>query len=182
MVMQKIIVASENPVKINASLAGFRRMFPDEEFSVEGVSVESGISDQPIGNEETYQGACNRLDNVQEKSPNADYWVGIEGGIEITDSGMQVAAWIVIRSRNGQFGKGKSSTFVLPPEVAKHVHEGKELGTATDIVFSKINSKQGGGSIAELTGGVLNRTGYYEEAVICALIPFKNPVLYPLHS
>ena len=178
--MQKIIVASLNPVKINATLAGFTRMFPMDEFSVEGMPIESGVNDQPIGSDETYQGANNRLETIQHKSPGADYWVAIEGGVEINDNTVEVSAWILITSKKGQIGKAKSAMFVLPPAMAQHVRDGKEVGTATDIVFGKKNSKQGGGSIGVLTDDVITRTSYYEEAVICALIPFKNPELYPL--
>jgi inosine/xanthosine triphosphatase len=178
--MKHIIVASENPVKIKAALNGFERMFPNVEFSITGMPVMSGVNEQPIGNSETYRGACNRLEAIQSTSPHADYWIGLEGGVEITNDEIAATAWIVIRSRDGQYGKGKAGMFILPPVVSKYVHEGKELGTATDIVFSKTNSKQKGGTIAELTDGLITRTSYYEEAVICALIPFKNPKLYPI--
>jgi inosine/xanthosine triphosphatase len=178
--MKKIIVASQNPVKINATLSGFQRMFPNEKFSIEGVAVQSGVRDQPIGSEETLRGANNRLKNAQLLSPKADYWVGLEGGVEIDDLEVASTAWIVIKSQYGQFGKGKPGLFVLPPSVASHIHDGKELGVATDIVFGRTNSKQVGGSIVELTDGLIDRTKHYEEAVIFALIPFKNPELYPL--
>ncbi len=178
--MLKIIVASKNPVKINATRRGFEQMFPELEFSVEGVSAESGVSDQPIGREETLQGAYNRLEKIAIDQPDADYWVGIEGGIEVHDEEMEVSAWVVIRGKNGRTGKGRTGTFVLPPVIASHVDDGKELGTATDIVFNQTNSKQAGGSIGQLTGGLIDRTAHYDVGVIFALISFKNPPLYPL--
>ena len=46
----KIVVASKNPVKINATDAGFSTYF--EGVEVLGVSVESGVSDQPKSDEE----------------------------------------------------------------------------------------------------------------------------------
>ncbi|CAN5368539.1 inosine/xanthosine triphosphatase [soil metagenome] len=180
--MKKIMVASMNPVKINATGAGFRRMFPDDDFSVEGTAVESGVKEQPIGSDETYQGALNRLTSVQARSTDVDYWVAIEGGVEIHGDDIEVSAWIIIKSKDGRSGKAKSAMFVLPSEMAQHVRNGKEVGTATDIVFGQKNSKQGGGSIGVLTNDVITRTSYYEEAVICALVPFKNPELYPLSS
>jgi inosine/xanthosine triphosphatase len=176
--MKHIIVASENPVKLQATIHGFERMFPETKFSIEGLSVMSGVNAQPIGNDETYQGACNRVEAIELSNPDADYWIGLEGGVEIDNEEIAATAWIVIKSRDGQFGKGKAGMFILPPAVSKHIHEGKELGVATDIVFSKTNSKQAGGTIAELTNGLITRTSYYEEAVVCALIPFKNPELY----
>jgi inosine/xanthosine triphosphatase len=178
--MQKIIVASKNPVKLNATRRGFEQMFPGIDFEVEGVSVESGVNDQPIGRDETLQGAKNRLEGIVAAIPDADYWVGIEGGIEIHDENMEVSAWIVIRDRSGQNGKGQTGTFILPPAIAEHIRDGKELGTATDIVFNQTNSKQAGGSIGELTGGLVDRTAHYDVGVIFALIPFKNPKLYQI--
>lgn len=178
--MPKVIVASQNPVKLNATRRGFEQMFPRDKFSIEGIDVTSGVSDQPMGHDETYQGAANRVNAAMRAVSDADYWVGLEGGIETRGAEMEVSAWIVIQSRDGRTGKGKTGAFVLPPEMSAHIHEGKELGTATDLVFSKTNSKQAGGAIAELTGDVIDRTAHYEVGVIFALIPFKNPKLYPL--
>jgi len=55
--MKKVIVASKNPVKINAVKIGFEKMFPEECFVFEGVSVPSGVKDQPVGNHEILTGA-----------------------------------------------------------------------------------------------------------------------------
>lgn len=46
--MKKVIVASTNPVKIEATKIGLSKMFPQESFDVRGFSVPSGISDQPM--------------------------------------------------------------------------------------------------------------------------------------
>jgi len=178
--MKKIIVASNNPVKIQASLAGFQKMFPEEEFSAEGVSVESGVKDQPDTDEETYQGALNRIKNASVAVPDADFWVGLEGGIALQHDEMVTFAWILIRGKNGQIGKGRTGTLFLPSKVAELIRQGKELGEADDIVFGKTNSKQANGAVGLLTHDVITRTDSYESAVVSALIPFKNPELYPL--
>lgn len=174
----KIVIASKNPVKINAALAAFNRMFPDETFEAEGVSVESGVRDQPLDDSETYTGAVNRAINARATQPDAEYWVGLEGGVEVKDNDMESFAWSVVIDKNGTLGKGKTSTFFLPPRVAELIKEGKELGEADDIVFQKQNSKQLNGAVGLLTGDVITREGYYTEATIFALIPHKNPTLY----
>jgi len=125
----------------------------------------------------TLEGATNRARAASEQLSNADYWVGIEGGIEDTGS-MAAFAWVVIKSSN-QEGKARTGTFFLPNEVAKWVRAGKELGEADDLVFNKHNSKQANGAVGLLTDNVTDRTRFYEEAIILALIPFKNPELYP---
>jgi non-canonical (house-cleaning) NTP pyrophosphatase len=91
---------------------------------------------------------------------------------------MAAFAWVVIKSSN-QEGKARTGTFFLPNEVAKWVRAGKELGEADDLVFNKHNSKQANGAVGLLTDNVTDRTRFYEEAIILALIPFKNPELYP---
>jgi len=176
--MKKIIVASTNPVKIKAAQDGFQRMFPGEEFEVAGVSVASGVSDQPMDDQETYQGALNRANNASQASPGADFYVGLEGGIEAKGDDMEAFAWMVVRSRDGKTGKGRTGSFFLPQRVVELIHEGKELGEADDIVFAQTNSKQANGTVGNLTGDAVTRSSYYTEAVVLALIPFKNPELY----
>jgi inosine/xanthosine triphosphatase len=176
--MKKVIVASTNPVKINTTEIGFARMFPGETFEVAGMSAPSGVSDQPMSSEETIRGAINRVRNVSKLDPQADYWVGIEGGLEEADCELEAFAWVVVQSKEGKTGKGRTGSFFLPSKVYELVKSGKELGEADDILFGMTNSKQNNGAVGILTGDVLTRTTYYEQAVILALIPFKNESLY----
>lgn len=173
----KIVIASKNPVKIRAALGAFQKMFPSEVFEIEGVSVVSGVQEQPQDDKETFEGAWNRADNAS-KIEDADFWVGIEGGIEQKNSEMEAFAWAVVKAQNGTFGKGKTGTFFLPPKIVELIKQGKELGEADNIVFGRENSKQENGAVGILTDDVIDRTKYYTEAVILALIPFKNTTLY----
>ncbi len=176
--MTKIIVASKNPVKIEAALQGFQEMFPKKEFQATGVSVPSGVSDQPLGDEETYQGALNRVRGARDVQPEADYWVGIEGGNLTTRHGVETMAWVIVLSKD-RMGKARTAGFYLPPKVVELLDQGYELGHADDIVFGVDNSKQSTGSAGLLTDNVMNRLRFYVPAVILALIPFKQTALYP---
>ncbi|WP_020536734.1 inosine/xanthosine triphosphatase [Lewinella cohaerens] len=173
----KIIVASKNPVKVDSALAGFQEMFPDQSFTAEGISVPSGVSDQPLGDEETYQGAWNRVQAAKAALSDADFWIGIEGGNIIKDKEMEVMAWVVVLSKT-QLGKARTAGFYLPPKVIELVNQGYELGHADDLIFGVSNSKQTGGSSGLLTDGVMNRKRFYVPAVILALIPFLKVELY----
>ncbi|MBN2550800.1 MAG: inosine/xanthosine triphosphatase [Anaerolineales bacterium] len=172
-----VVVASQNPVKLQAVQKGFERMFPTQRFELHGVSAPSGVSDQPASDSETLRGAMNRARAVSQAQPQADYWVGVEGGIEEQDGEMAAFAWIVVLSRQGM-GKGRTGTFFLPPRVAGLIRQGMELGEADDIVFGRSNSKQENGAIGLLTGNAVDRAQLYEQAVVLALTPFKNPALY----
>lgn len=174
--MKTIIVASTNPVKIQAALDGFRLIFPDEAFTAQGVSVPSGVSDQPMSDEETLTGALNRARAAREKMPDADFWAGIEGGCEEKFGALWAYAWVVVLG-DDRVGKSRTGAFTLPHEIAALVRQGVELGEADDRVFGRSNSKQSNGAVGILTADVIDRTGYYEHAVVLALVPFKNPNL-----
>ncbi|GJP86763.1 hypothetical protein CLOP_g16748 [Closterium sp. NIES-67] len=81
---RRVVVASRNPVKINAAGDALRRLFPHESFELEGYPADSGVSDQPMGDAETLAGARNRLMHVARSSAaeGADFVVAIEGGVE----------------------------------------------------------------------------------------------------
>jgi inosine/xanthosine triphosphatase len=176
--MKKVIIASSNPVKVNATKDGFTTMYPGEEFIFTGIKLNHDISPQPMSDKETLLGAEKRSKLCQELVEDADYWVGLEGGVEIEGDDLVAFAWIVIRSRE-RMSKARTGAFNLPPAVAKLVLEGKELGEADDIVFNRQNSKQENGAVGLLTHDIIDRKRYYSHAVILALIPFLNPDHYP---
>lgn len=73
--MTVIVIGSVNKDKINA-------LKENTEYTVIGVNVESGVSEQPYGIEETHNGAKNRAMNAyKEHSLNGDIFIGIESGI-----------------------------------------------------------------------------------------------------
>ena len=45
------------------------------------TDAQSGVSAQPVGKEETSQGAFNRAEEARAAFPDADAWVGIENGV-----------------------------------------------------------------------------------------------------
>lgn len=174
--LKKVVIASKNPVKIEATQAGFQRMFENEHFVFEGVSVPSEVGDQPITHKETLEGAKNRAKNAKAQFPKADYWVGVEGGIYEDDFGMQAFAWIVIITEEN-ISQAQTAVFYLPEPIAKMVREGMELGEADDLYFGRSNSKQKDGAVGILTNGEIDRKSYYEHAMIMAIIPFKMNAL-----
>jgi inosine/xanthosine triphosphatase len=191
--MKIIAVASTNPVKVKAAQAGFEKMFPAEEFVFQMVKAPSGVSDQPASDEETFLGALNRARRTAELRPEADFWVGIEGGVqecsfEACQDEMMAFAWVVVLAQDPtnstrrvpelRCGKGRTGTFFLPKAVVELVRQGMELGEADDAVFGRSNSKQENGAVGLLTGDVIDRTLLYEGAVALALIPFRNQALY----
>ena len=174
--MKTVTIASLNPAKINAVKSAFEAAFPQQEFDFKGVSVASGVADQPMSNQETYQGAINRVHNAAQAIPNSDFYVGLEAGIEDNVT----FAWMVIES-NGQRGESRSASLMLPPQVIEKLVHANELGDVMDEVFGTDNIKQKGGAIGLLTHNQLTRSSVYHQALILALIPFVNPEHFPNH-
>jgi inosine/xanthosine triphosphatase len=151
-----VIIGSRNPIKIQCTEEAFELAF-GKRFMVQGLNVGSGVGKQPIGDSETYEGAFNRAFNSKVAFPEADYWVGIEGGAEEIGEEFIAFAWIVITDRAGKIGKAKTAAFFLPEVVRNLVKQGMELGEADDQVFNIVNSKQDNGAVGILTNGVTSR-------------------------
>ncbi len=175
----KVLVASRNPVKLRACQQAFTHVFPLETQEVTGIEVKSGVSAQPSGIEETRQGAQNRVQALLQSRFNADYYVGIEGGITQIETRIYAFAWIVI-SNGKQIADACTAHFPLPDKLTALIKQGLELGDANDIVFGEQNSKQKGGAIGLLTAGSISRAALYVPAVEMAMIPFRpeNAKLY----
>jgi inosine/xanthosine triphosphatase len=174
--VRRIAVGSTNPVKIGAARAVIAQCWPDA--GVEGVSVPSGVSDQPFGDDETIRGALARA-GAARAALGADLGVGIEGGVvERGDGSMFTCAWAAIVDADGRQGVGGSLAMPLPREVAEMIRGGLELGHAMDRLVREHNTKQGKGAVGILTAGLVDRQRAYEVLVSYALAPFLTPDLY----
>ena len=171
--MPLAVVASANPVKIEALSLALRRLLPQQTWEVQGRDLPSGVADQPMSDAETLQGALNRARRARQAVPQAQLWLGLEGGIEEIDGRLRCFAWAQMLAP-GLSGRSRTATHDLPEEVARLVRAGHELGDANDRVFGRHNSKQGSGSVGLLTGDALTRRDYYVQAVLLALIPLRN--------
>ncbi|HEY8455305.1 MAG TPA: inosine/xanthosine triphosphatase [Actinopolymorphaceae bacterium] len=174
----RIAIASSNPVKHRATLEAVRVALGVDDVDVLPVEVDSGVPAQPVGDQQTLLGARQRAERARALVPDADMWVGLEGGVAEREGALECLAWVVILGTgpSGELIKGesRSATFTLPVEIADQVRQGVELGEATDRVFDQKNSKRGSGTVGPLTGGVIDRVAYYAHAAVLALVPFRN--------
>lgn len=85
----RIAVGTTNPCKVEAVKIAFESVF-DLPITIDPYSVESGVSDQPFGDEETRIGAYNRARSALVASisagKNANFGVGLEGGVHVGKS------------------------------------------------------------------------------------------------
>ncbi len=174
-----VLVGSENPVKIEATKEAFEKYF--ENVRVMGIKVNSGVPDQPV-NHQTFEGARNRALRLMEISKkqgiDADFFVGIEGGIIQLLSKWFAFGGMCIIDKHGKLGYGTSPLFELPDKVTEHLLNGVELGHVMDKLTGEENTKQKQGAVGIFTKGIMDRKSFYVNGLVVALIPFLNDELY----
>jgi inosine/xanthosine triphosphatase len=205
--VERVRVGSLNEPKLEAVRSALAP-YTSPGLSIEGVSVPSGVSEQPVGYEEIAAGARNRARAAFEgsgESSGCDLAVGIEDGlVELcVDAGasevMNVGCAVV--TDGARESLGFSSGFAYPPDCAgPALRDRTPIGDLFDRYWARhrgsasagpggdgsakpedaLPSARTSGNIGKLTLGVLERSDYGRHAVLCALVRFLNPSLYPL--
>lgn len=175
----QIIIASESPVKRKATEQAFKALFPTESHDFICTKTDSGISDQPMSCEETLTGSINRVKHARKLYPEANFYVGLEGGVTDVRGHLHSMGWVTIEDPSGKQSHGRTISFALPKAISKLILEEKmELGHATDSVFGQSESKLSySGTIGPLTNNEITYLNWYTHAVIGDLIPHKNQEL-----
>lgn len=171
-----IAVGSTNPTKIDPVKEIFSKHFNN--VVVKGIAIDSGVDDQPMDDEEMYQGALNRARKALEMVNNAEYGVGIEGGLHKRSYGWFEHSLVVIINRKGKIGVGASGGLVLPETIMQKIHNGKTLEEAVDELFKTKKIGQGIGMFGLMTKGVVTRASGVAHGVAFALAPFLHPNFY----
>ncbi|NTX99629.1 inosine/xanthosine triphosphatase [Deinococcus sp. JMULE3] len=170
-----VLVGSLNPGKVQPVQEVFAALFPGLE--VRGVSVPSGVRDQPIGVEETRRGAVNRARSAA-RLPGATWGVGLEGGVRVEGGQGWLFGVVAATRADGTLYTSRTAELPLPPLVLPRVLGGQELGPVMDGLLGTRDLKRGVGTVGALTGGLVTRPGVWAQALALALAPALNPDLY----
>jgi inosine/xanthosine triphosphatase len=176
----KVVVASANPVKINA-VEEIIKLYSFLSYAqVIARPVPSLVSEQPLFFEEIVLGAKNRAENAFE---DCDYSVGLESGLfKLPGSESTYMCICVCTIYDGEkHHLGLSCGFVLPPKIVSLIlNEGMNLGDAAYHSGLTTNPKLGSseGAIGVLTKGRITRTEGIKHALTAALISLENKNLY----
>ena len=171
-----VAVGSLNPAKIEAARLAFGALWPGAIDGVRGFDVSSGVAAQPMTDAEAIRGARNRAARAIGLC-QADYSVGIEGGVDQIDGSWFNSGWAVVIDRAGREGLGSTLRMQVPLALMELVLAGRELGDACDMVFGRSDAQRTEGFVSLMTGNAIHRTGALCDAVIAALTPFLHPAL-----
>ncbi|WP_422616072.1 inosine/xanthosine triphosphatase [Photorhabdus hainanensis] len=117
--MYHVIAATTNPAKIKAISLAFDDVFGPGTYRIEDINVDSSVPQQPIGNTETRTGARQRVMAARQVRPEADFWVGVEAGIEDD----MTFAWMVVEYQQIR-GESRSASLMLPEKILDGIREG----------------------------------------------------------
>ena len=170
----KILMGTKNPGKIEGARQAFEKYF--ENVEIEGISVESEVSNQPV-NKEIFLGAKNRVKNLKkyakQNNLKADYYIASEAGItDLLGEWIDINA-VVIEDAEGYQSVGISQGFQIPQKYVQEIKE-TELGKVMDKIFEKEKLGQGKGGISYLTKGQVSRIDLTKSAFLMALINHIN--------
>ncbi|MEM8534789.1 MAG: inosine/xanthosine triphosphatase [Chloroflexota bacterium] len=175
-----IAVGSSNPSKVNAVRSVIERA--QLEATVHPFDAPSGVASQPIGVAEMTQGARQRAMYAR-TSMQADWGVGMEGGVEFDQDGsVWLFSMVVIVTKEQGESRARGGQIRLPSIVAQRLHTGAELGPLMDELVGTTDLKRGLGAIGYLTKGLITREESYCDSFSRALAPLLHPHLYtPSH-
>lgn len=170
-----VAAGTTNPAKLKPVQAVFGQVFMGAQ--VTGLSVPSGVREQPIGEEETFLGAINRAQAALAGVPGAAWGVGLEGGVRFDLRGCWLFGAVAVVG-GARLEVGRTAELKLPPQVAARIGAGEELGPVMDALTGEQNTKQKAGTVGFLTNGLLSRADVWQMGLTLALAPFINPEMY----
>jgi len=173
----RIAVGSERLSKQEGVRKAFSHYFDCVE--VMGVKCGSGVSNQPMSDDETIEGAVNR---AKAALPHGELGVGIEAGIKPVKhsiNGYLNTTWCAIIDADGFLTVGSAPDFEYPKAIIEAAHKGVEASASAAGLFGvdEMELKESG-VIGELTRGVCRRSEYTYLAVLMALAPRLHRELF----
>ncbi len=170
--LSKIIVASENTVKISAVQEVFSSYERFKYLSIAYYTVESGVSEQPFTLEETVTGAKLRAERAYHPSSLS---IGLESGLMVIpatdDEYMNVCICSIYDGKKHHIGM--SCGFRIPKQVISQITEHCiDHNEAMKICQFTDNPRLGSseGSIGLFTKGRLTRKDCCKQSIITALV------------
>ena len=170
----EFLIGTNNKGKVEGAKQAFEKFY--ENVEVLGISVDSGVSDEPV-NDEIYQGASNRVNNLikyaEDNKVEADFFIGVESGITNKLGKWCIIQIAVIKDKNGYESFGTGPAFPVPDKYVKKIID-TDLGIVMDKIFNGNGLKNEKGGIAHLTKDVVTRYDLTREAFIMAITEFIN--------
>jgi inosine/xanthosine triphosphatase len=158
----KVAIGTQNPAKVHAIQKAFQEQYGEVLFQC--LKTDSNVSEQPLSDQETIEGALNRAKNVL-KATESDVGIGLEGGVSESLYGMFVCNWGALVDRDGNEIIGGGARIPLPNEIIRGLKAGKELGPLMDEYAKRTEIRKKEGAIGVLTNDLVTRKEMFRHVV-----------------
>ncbi|KKS77707.1 MAG: RNA pyrophosphohydrolase [Candidatus Woesebacteria bacterium GW2011_GWB1_43_14] len=165
----KVIIGSSSDIKTNIVQKALRELNLRAE--VKKIRVSSQVIDQPLDKETTQQGARNRATNARKAKPDADFWIGLEGGLHDYGEGYHLVTFSCLVDQSGDEFIGEGVEVHLPENVSDEVKNGNQFGEAIRI-YAKEAFQNAYANYLKAKGGLV-----YREKVNTVILNSNNQIL-----
>lgn len=166
--MMKVAVGTKNKAKVQAVKAVVTQFYGA---SIEALAVASDVSEQPMTNEETRQGAINRARHARSEG-NAELGFGLEGGVTLIDGQLYICNWVALATPQRIY-TAAGAQLPLPPIVADAVLAGEELGPVMERYAQQKDVRQHQGAIGIFTDGLVTRQQMFEHILLLVIGQYR---------
>jgi inosine/xanthosine triphosphatase len=169
--MRKILLGTTSKSKLDI----IRSVF-DSGYEIIPVEVKSGITDQPLDEDTTIEGAVNRAKNATVSSQQEyEFSIGLEGGLEKINNLYYLVCVAALIDQKGNVYIGISNKLPLPRDVSEDVEKGKQFGESIREFMKNLqkNSAKHSTQLIEHIQELIDRKKSFSMAINTALFAFK---------
>ena len=160
-------VGSANPVKLNAVRMAVIEQWPDAE--IHGYEVDSGVSSQPMSDDETQAGAINRAQAAlaagRQQFPDLPasecLGIGLEGGVTMWKVELWSTVWVAVVDTDDLTFTANGARMKVPSSIAEAILSGGEMGPVVSQLTGVSDVRKKQGMIGIVTQDFVNRTVEY---------------------
>lgn len=154
----QIGVGSLNQTKINAVQAVFNT------YKVIANDVASDVPAQPLGDEETRQGAINRARHMS-RIMGKGLAIGLEGGVMNVAGNLFLCNWGAMITPKGFIYTAAGARIQLPSSFRESLSAGQELSVLMDAYTDKTDIRSHEGAIGIFTNNQIRRAEMFTHVV-----------------
>lgn len=173
----RVAIGSKNPAKITA----VEEAFKENTYEIIAVDANSGVSEQPMSDEETIKGAINRAIEAAAKG-EASIGVGLEGGVQQTPFGLVLCNWGALAAKGMKPIIAGGARLPLPEEIAQKLMSGAELGPVMDEYAKKQNVRKNEGAVGIFTNGQMNRSEMFTHVMKLLVGQYEYKLKHPIEE
>jgi len=147
------------------------KSFLGENYNVIPVNIDSGITDQPLDEDTTIQGAITRAKRATNSDQVYEFSVGLESGLTKINGLYYLVCVAALIDRSSSVYLGISNKLPLPKEVSNKIADGKQFGEVIREFMS--NTRETTPSFVEHIRELIDRKKSFYESLNNALFAYK---------